>query len=91
MYAVEIAKKVFEKDPCITNTTETVDMGYKKVIRNAGESEILSAAYYLIMEESAQKAKNMINGYGPFADFPSDLVSSYRYMQKELMEEWGEA
>jgi hypothetical protein len=88
MYAVEIAKKVFEKDPCITNTTEVVDMGYKKVIRNTGEPVILASAFNFISEESVQKAKNLMY---VDQDFPSDLVSAYRYLQKELMEKWGEA
>ena len=88
MYAFEIAKKVFEKDPCITNTTETVDMGYKKVIRNAGEQMILADAWNFIAAESAQKAKYLM---WVDEDFPSDLVSAYRMMQKELMGKWGEA
>jgi hypothetical protein len=88
MYAVEIAKKVFEKNPCITNTTETVDMGYKKVIRNVGEPVILADAWNFISAESVEKAKYLMWSN---ADFPADLVSAYRYMQKELMEEMGEA
>ena len=90
-YAFEIAKKVFEHSPGITNTTETVDMGYKKVIRNVGEPVILRAAYMFIAEESLTKANNLIGGFGDFEDFPSDVVSAYRKMQKEMVEKWEEA
>ena len=88
MYAVEIAKKVFEKNPCITNTTEIVDKGTRKVIRNVGEPVILADAWNFIAAESVEKAKYLMWAND---DFPADLVSAYRYMQKELMEEMGEA
>jgi hypothetical protein len=91
MYAVEIAKKVFEKCPCITNESTMLTVGTRKVIRNLGESVILDEAWKIIAAESVTKANNLVNGFGANADFPSDLVSSYRYMQKELMEEMGEA
>jgi hypothetical protein len=88
MYAVEIAKKVFEKNPCITNTTEMVDEGTRKVIRNMGESVILADAWNFISAESVEKAKYLMWAN---EDFPSDLVSAYREMQKEMMVKWGEA